>query len=81
MSYDYNPQTVSLKIDQYYKRKSSERTSLIPGRIQKSYVSPIVYNGSAHILSLIGANGVIVIPKGVKSVEKGDYVQMILLNL
>ncbi len=81
MGHNLSTKKISLKIDQYYKRKNIDRISLIPGKIDNNYVSPILYNGSAHILSLFKSDGVIIIPKGVKSIEKGDYVQMIPLNL
>jgi len=42
----------------------------------KSEVFPVEYHGSGHINALIGADGVIFIPKGLTNLSKGDLVNV-----
>lgn len=56
-----------------YSRKRSDRLSIIPVIIQRdNTIIPAEYHGSAHIHSLVSANGIMFIPLGVTSIKEGE---------
>ncbi|MDA3930831.1 MAG: molybdopterin molybdotransferase MoeA [Prolixibacteraceae bacterium] len=60
-----------------FKRKKADRLEFLPVNITKSgKVKLLPYNGSAHILALTVANALMEIPIGVKTIEKGDLVNV-----
>ncbi len=60
-----------------YSRKKAERMSWIPCTITAAgEAMPVEYHGSAHISSLTGAWGVIVIPRGQSWIQKGEMVSV-----
>lgn len=63
-----------------FKRKKSERDQIIPVRLffenEVLKALPIEYHGSAHILALSEANGLLRIPKDVFTLNKGDECQV-----
>jgi len=68
---------ISLPMAQKFSRKYADRMAWIPVEITKeSLVNPIEYHGSAHISSLVRANGIIALPIGEKTIEKGAIVSV-----
>lgn len=71
------PSDMQLPVTDAYNRRRSERLSLVPVKVNSAMeVTPIVYHGSAHINSLNDANGVMFVPIGVSSIEKGALVNV-----
>lgn len=68
---------LKLELGQSYKRKRSERLGRIPVQINdKGKVIPVEYHGSAHINSLVDADGIISIPIGVVELKEGTKVNV-----
>jgi len=68
---------LNLELGQSYKRKRSERLGRIPVQINdKGKVIPVEYHGSAHINSLVDADGIISIPIGVVELKEGTKVNV-----
>lgn len=77
MGYEWEPMTISLPMKSSFSRKSSDRQAWIPVVITKErFVSAIEYHGSAHISALALADGIIVLPVGKKTIEKGEIVSV-----
>jgi molybdopterin molybdotransferase len=80
MGCDYSPINVRMPVDETIVRKNTERQSWIPVNITKrGTVKPVEYHGSAHILALCNADGLIGIGIGVANIEKGAMVSVILI--
>lgn len=81
MGGNYFPKSIMLPSATDYKRRSSERTALIPVTIEKegSFI-PVNYNGSAHILAMSLSDGVAMIPTGVTRIQKGETAEVFLLK-
>lgn len=58
------------------KRKKSDRLSWIPVTISEGRVFSLEYHGSAHILSLVKANGIAAIPINVTELKTGELVDV-----
>jgi len=72
-------QTLQLKLPMAkdYTRKKAERLSWIPVKInENSEIIPLEYHGSAHINALTEADGLIAIPVGKTTLNKGDLVNV-----
>ncbi len=77
MGYHWDPVIINLPMESSYSRKSSDRRALIPVNITgNGYVSPVEYHGSAHISAFSNATGIITLPEGKKSLEKGEIVSV-----
>ena len=77
MGYQWDPLTIPLPVKDSFSRKSADRQSWIPVIITKDgLVAPIEYHGSAHISALASAEGIIVIPVGKITIEKGEVVSV-----
>ncbi|HRS54355.1 MAG TPA: molybdopterin molybdotransferase MoeA [Bacteroidales bacterium] len=60
-----------------YERKNSERLAIIPVKINSNLeVLPVDYHGSAHINALAKAQAIAFIPIGVKSLKKGEIINV-----
>ncbi len=80
MGYDYSPVSVRMRLDESIARKDTERQSWIPvGQTGENTVRPVEYHGSAHILALCQADGLICMDVGVARVEKGATVRVRLI--
>ena len=80
MGHDYVPTLVQMRLDASVTRKDSERQGWIPVAItSQATVKPVEYHGSAHILALCQADGLISMDIGVTNVEKGTPVLVRLL--
>jgi len=74
---DYLAKKISLPMGQDYERRRSNRLSWLPVIItDDEQVYPLEYHGSAHISSLVGADGIISIPVGVTKLSEGDQVDV-----
>jgi molybdopterin molybdotransferase len=77
MGYDYRPLTISLAMEMSFSRRSADRLGWIPVKITKEgLVSPVEYHGSAHISSLVNADGFIGMEIGKHKLEKGEVVSV-----
>jgi len=77
MGYQWDALTVSLPMKDSFSRKSAGSQAWIPVVITKErLVSPIEYHGSAHISALALADGIIALPVGKKTIEKGEVVSV-----
>lgn len=70
-------QTLKLPLAKDYLRKRSARMSLIPVTITENQeVTPVNYNGSAHIFALGNATAIASIPIGTTELKKGELVDV-----
>jgi molybdopterin molybdotransferase len=75
MGCQWNPLVIQLPMKESFTRRFAERMSWVPVIITRDgFVSPVEYHGSAHINSLLAADGIIAIPTGIKKIEKGEMV-------
>ena len=77
MGYQWDPVILELPMGSSFTRKSADRRALVPVVITKDrLVSPVEYHGSAHISAFSIATGIITLPEGKKTVEKGEIVSV-----
>ena len=72
----YKPLIIKIAMAEEYTRKRSNRRSIIPVRIIDNKAFPVEYHGSAHISSLVHANGIVTIPIGRSVLKKGEIVDV-----
>lgn len=78
--YNYQPLKIKIPIEKEFNRKSSDRLSIVPVKINEAgEVKALEYHGSAHINSLTEAQGLMFVPQGVTSINKGDKVDVRLI--
>jgi molybdopterin molybdotransferase len=69
--------TIKCPLARAFKRKATARLAWIPVTITpEGLVEPVEYHGSAHITSLIYANGMIAVPIGVGEIPEGTVVDV-----
>lgn len=77
MGFDWKPSEYKLPMALNYERKSSDRLGLIPVLIShKNEVVPVDFHGSAHLTALSDAEGLVALKPGLKSLIKGDIVNV-----
>ena len=77
MGYNWIPTEQRLPMAIKYERKSSDRLGLIPIYINKDKeVVPVDFHGSAHIAALSHSDGIIALKPGIKSLIKGEIVNV-----
>lgn len=77
MGFLWQPLTISLPIKERFSRKSADRMALIPVSITgDGYIFPVEFHGSAHISALPDAFGIMAMPLGVTTFEKGQLVNV-----
>lgn len=77
MGFLWEPLTISLPMRERYSRKSADRIALIPVSITgDGFVFPVEFHGSAHISALPSASGIVAMPLGVNTFEKGEMVNV-----
>ena len=77
MDYQWQPMDVIFPMKDRYSRKSSDRMALLPVVFtEDGFVAPVDYHGSAHILALSEADGIIAIPVGIQTIQKGEQVSV-----
>lgn len=71
MGHDFAPPRLMLPLAEDLTRKKTDRDSLVLISItQDGHIQPCAFHGSAHVSALCAADGAIIIPKGVKGIEK-----------
>ncbi len=77
MGHDWKPVGIKLPTGKRITRKKASRQSWFPVEINKEgELMPLDYHGSAHIFALNQASGIISMDIGIKSIEKGDWVDV-----
>jgi molybdopterin molybdotransferase len=77
MGYNNIPPQICLQMREQYSRRSADRMALIPVILNDdNSVSPAEYHGSAHISSLSGSFGIVMLPMGQTTIEKGALVNV-----
>ena len=80
MGHRYSPKDVQMRLDESVTRKDTERQGWIPVEVaDDASVRAVKYHGSAHILALCRAHGLIDMDIGVASIEEGSHVSVRLL--
>jgi len=80
MGCDYSPISVRMPLGETIVRKNTERQSWIPVKVTNTgTVKQVEYHGSAHILALCNADGLISIEIGTANIEKGAMVPVRLI--
>jgi len=77
MGQDYAPACIRMRLGAPVDRKNTDRQSWIPVRITSDdTVAPVAYHGSAHLLALCEADGLIALEIGVASPAQGTPVSV-----
>lgn len=80
MGHDYIPVEVEMGLGESVAREDTDRQGWMPvKRTGEAAVSPVAYHGSAHIVALCEADGLIAMPIGQTKIEKGTSVRVRLL--
>lgn len=80
MGRDYSPVSIRMPLDESITSESAERQTWIPVKVtSEGTVKPLEYHGSAHILALRNADGLISMEVGVANIEKGTPVPVRLI--
>ncbi len=80
MGHSYSPVQVQMRLDASFTRKDTDRQSWIPVKIiGEGIVKPVEYHGSAHLLAMCEADGLIAMDIGVAEIGQGQPVQVRLL--
>lgn len=80
MGHTFRPQVCVLPLAAPVKAKRSNRETWMPVEVTaQEEVRPVEYHGSAHINALCQADGLIVLPLGADSLEKGALVRVRLI--
>lgn len=77
MGYDWKPLEIHLPLKEKFSRKYADRMALIPVAITADReVLPVEFHGSAHISAISDSFGIVSLPVGIKSIEKGEIVSV-----
>jgi molybdopterin molybdotransferase len=77
MRCEYSPKHVPMRLGESISRKGTDRQSWIPVRIaSEDRVKPVEYQGSAHVLALCEADGLVSLEIGVAELPQGMPVQV-----
>jgi molybdopterin molybdotransferase len=69
---------VSLPLEKGFARRKTKRRQYVPCRLTaEGAVQPVSYHGSAHLLSLMEADGLFAVPRGVGEFSAGERVTFI----
>jgi molybdopterin molybdotransferase len=80
MGHDHSPRFVRMRLDDSIQRRDTERQGWIPVALTSpETVRPVEYHGSAHILALSQADGLVPVDVGVGHWDKGTAVPVRLL--
>lgn len=72
----YSPMIVKGELKEGFKRRKTERDLYIPVFYDSGVVRLIEYHGSAHFISLLKANGLMKIGRGIKEIPEGETVDV-----
>jgi molybdopterin molybdotransferase len=77
MGHNWKPMEIHLPLKERFSRKYADRMALIPVVITEDrQVLPVEFHGSAHISAMSDSSGIVSLPVGIKSIEKGDIVSV-----
>jgi molybdopterin molybdotransferase len=77
MGYNWKPMEIHLPLKERFSRKYADRMALIPVVITEDrQVLPVEFHGSAHISAMSVSSGIVSLPVGIKSIEKGEIVSV-----
>jgi len=77
MGHQWNPPLLRLPAGKAITRRKSHRMSWIPVRLTgDGKIIPVEYHGSAHILALSEAYGIVAMPIGQTEIKEGDRVNV-----
>ena len=77
MNHSFKPAIFNLPIGKDFRRNNAERINFIPANISENReVVPVEFHGSAHINALSGASYLLEVPKNIKTIEKGELVNV-----
>jgi molybdopterin molybdotransferase len=76
MGHSYKPFMSSGILEERIERKKTKRAFYIPVEYREGFIKVLPYHGSAHIHALTRANAILCIPRGVKEIEKGSWVNV-----
>jgi molybdopterin molybdotransferase len=76
MGHVFEPSIIPLVMKDDFSRKNAERHLFIPVIIREGFAEIVEYHGSAHISALSVADGLIDLPVGKKTIEKGETVNV-----
>ena len=80
MGHEYRPKRVLAPLSKTISQKKVDRESWIPVALtENGEAAPCDYHGSAHVNALCGADGLISLPVGFASIEKGTKTSVRLL--
>ncbi|MCX6333445.1 MAG: molybdopterin molybdotransferase MoeA [Bacteroidia bacterium] len=77
MGHQWKPLEILLPMKEKFSRKFAERMAFIPVIItEDGMVLPAEFHGSAHISALSHSDGIVTLPYGIKTIEKGEIVSV-----
>lgn len=80
MGHDFSPRFVQMRLDDSIQRRDTERQGWVPVAMTgPETVRPVEYHGSAHILALCQADGLVPVDIGVAHLARGTSVAVRLL--
>jgi len=68
---------IEARLARKFSRRKTERAEYVPARLIDGRAEPLEYHGSAHLAALTRADGFIVMPVGVGSIEAGKPVTFV----
>lgn len=72
----YKALTIRGKLEKGFKRRKIERELYVPVNYENGIIKLIEYHGSAHFVSLLGANAFLKIERGVSEIPPGEIVDV-----
>jgi molybdopterin molybdotransferase len=77
MGYNFEQKILTFPLGKEFNRKKADRINFVPANVnQKMEVIPVEFHGSAHINALSGASYLLEVPKGVKTINKGEKINV-----
>jgi molybdopterin molybdotransferase len=76
MGCPWDPPRLTGRLGREVRRRTTERDEFLPVRMENGEVIPLSYHGSAHLNALSDAHGLIMVPKGVAAVLRGEAVDV-----
>jgi molybdopterin molybdotransferase len=77
MGYQWKPFEIWLPMKAKFSRKFADRMALIPVVFTPDgMVLPSEFHGSAHISALSQSDGIVALPAGIKTIEKGEIISV-----
>ncbi|MBN1108752.1 MAG: molybdopterin molybdotransferase MoeA [Bacteroidales bacterium] len=74
---NWKPLTLKLPMKEGVSRKYTERMALIPVKLTPDGMAlPVEYHGSGHLTALTDTWGIVTLPVGTKTIEKGELVSV-----